>query len=93
MSSWTFALPAGYDWDINKFTKQVKTKAWVKLHKERLGHWADKLTNANRDNVQIIGGMLQTACGVNIGQQIESKLKPEDFLKIRQNILEVMYGY
>lgn len=90
MSDFTFALPSGYNWDVNQFTKQVKTKAWAKKFEHKLGHWADKLTNANRDDVQIIGGMLQTAYGVNIGRQIEAKLKPEDFTKIRGNILSVM---
>lgn len=86
----TFALPSGYDWDINKFTKQVKTKAWVKKFEVHLEHWADKITNTNADEIQIIGGMLQTAYGVNIGRQIEDKLTPEDFKKIKNNILSVM---
>lgn len=90
MNDITFALPSGYNWNVDKFTKEVKTKAWVKLHKDKLSHWVDRLTNANSDKVQIIGGMLQTAYGVNIGRQIEAKLTPEDFQKIKDNIYAVL---
>jgi hypothetical protein len=86
----TFALPSGYDWDITKFKKEVKTKAWVKKHQNKLHHWVDKLTNANCDPVQIIGGMLQTAYGVNIGRQIEESLGSEDFILIKENIFSIM---
>lgn len=91
MDKFCFALPSGYGWDINQFVKQVKTKAWTKKYESKLSKWADKLTNAGADNVQIIGGMLQSAYGVNIGLQIESKLTEKDFEKIKQNILAVVY--
>jgi hypothetical protein len=92
MNNFTFALPSGYDWDIKKFAKQVKTKKFVKTYEGKLGKYADKLTNANRDDVQIIGGMLQAAYGANIGRQVESLLSEKDFTKIRSNILNVFYG-
>ena len=34
--------------------------------------------NANIDNRQVIGGMLQAAFGANIGRQIEEKLNDDD---------------
>lgn len=90
MDKFSFALPSGYDWDIKKFKKEVKTKAWVKKYQNQLGHWVDRLTNANADHVHIIGGLLQTAYGVNIGRQIEESFKPEDFDKIKDNIFQVL---
>lgn len=92
MDRFCFALPTGYDWDIKSFVKQVKTKTWAKTYENKLVKYADKLTNAGADNVQIIGGMLQAAYGVNIGLQIESKLTEKDFEKIKQNILQVVYN-
>lgn len=91
MSRFTFALPSGYDWDTKKFAKHVKTKNFIKTYKTQLRNTADRLTTANSDPVQIIGGMLQNAYGVNIGRQVEALLKPEDFQKIKWNILEIVY--
>ncbi len=90
--TFTFALPHGFDWDINQFTKQVKTKKWASTYKRHLGNWADRLTSANRDDRQIIGGLLQTAYGVNIGKQIDEKLSDNDLSKIRLNIIQTFYG-
>ena len=91
-TTFTFALPSGYDWDVKTFTKQVKTKKWANTYKNKLSKYADKLTNVNADNVQIIGGMLQAAYGVNIGRQVEGLLRDSDFIKIRKNILEAVYN-
>lgn len=87
MDNFTFALPSGYDWDVKKFAKQVKTITWCKQYRDKLHPCRDRLTNAGCDNVQVIGGMLQTAFGVNIGRQVESLLKPADFDKIAHNII------
>jgi hypothetical protein len=86
----TFALPSGYDWNTKTFAKQVKTKKWVKTYQRHLSKYKDKLTSAGSDPVQIIGGMLQAAYGVNIGQQVEALLKPEDFEKIKWNIISLV---
>ena len=86
----TFALPSGYDWNTKTFAKQVKTKKWVKTYQRHLGKYQDKLTNAGSDPVQIIGGMLQAAYGANIGRQVEALLKPEDFEKIKWNIISLV---
>lgn len=87
----SFALPSGYDWDTKIFVKQVKTKSWVKKYKKYLNPWGYKLTNAIRDDRQIIGGILQAAYGANIGRQVESKLSDDDLSKIRLNIISVIY--
>jgi phage-related protein len=87
-----YALPSGYNWDLNQFVKQVKTKKWVITHASKLGNTASKLTSVDCDKVQIIGGMLQNAYGVNIGQQIEAKLKTNEIDKIADNILNVVYS-
>lgn len=92
MSKITFALPYGYDWDVNTFVKQVKTKAFVKKHKNDLSKYAYKLTSANIDNRQLIGSMLQTAFGVNIGRQIEDKLTDNDLSNIKSNIISIVYN-
>lgn len=91
MGNFTFALPSGFDWDTKTFAKQVKTKKWAKQYSSKLGKYADKLTTANCDNVQIIGGMLQAAYGANIGRQVEQLLKPDDFEKIKTNIIRACY--
>lgn len=91
MSSFTFALPSGYDWCTKKFAKRVKTKAFVRDYKSQLSNTACRLTSANYDVVQIIGGMLQIAYGASIGRQVEELLKPTDFEKIRLNIIQCVY--
>jgi hypothetical protein len=88
MKTFTFALPAGYDWCVKSFSKRVKTKAFVRAYKEQLHNTADRLTTANSDPVQIIGNMLQIAYGANIGRQVEALLKPADFIKIKFNIIQ-----
>lgn len=87
MNDFTFALPSGFDWDTRKFCKQVKTIKWCKQYDSKLGKYRDRLTSANCDKVQIIGGMLQAAYGVNIGQQVAAMLKPADFDKIANNLI------
>lgn len=84
----SFALPSGYEWDIKKFAREVKTKAFIKRHEKEVLKYHDRLTSSGADNVQIIGGMLQAAYGANIGRQVEAMLKPEDFKKIKLNILQ-----
>lgn len=91
MSMFTYALPSGYNWDLKTFVKRVKTKEFAKTYANKLQNTASKLTSANCDKVQIIGGMLQIAYGANIGKQIEEKLKPVDFEKIAGNIIEAVY--
>lgn len=91
MNNFTFALPPGYDWDTKKFAKRVKTKAFVRSYKRQLANTADRLTSANYDLVQVIGGMLQSAYGANIGRQVEALLKPSDFVKMRLNIIQCVY--
>lgn len=88
----SFALPSGYNWDVKLFTRQVKTKKWARQFSHKLGKYADRFTNANNDNYQTVGGMLHAAYGVNIGDQILSKLKDSDIAKIRSNIIQVVYG-
>lgn len=91
MNNITFALPSNYDWDVKKFARTVKTLKFAKQYKNQLMKYADKLTSANSDNLQIIGGMLQTAYGVNIGRQIESLLTENDLDKIKTNIIKACY--
>lgn len=90
--NFSFALPSNYDWDIKTFTRQVKTKAWVTNNKKHLNSWACRLTSNNIDKRQVIGGMLQSAYGANIGRQIEEKLNDDDLTKIRLNIISVIYS-
>lgn len=87
MNNFCFALPTGYDWDVKKFTREVKTKKWVKTYFKHLEKWHYKLTNVNRDDRQIIGGILQAGYGYNIGNQILEKLTDDDLSKIRKNII------
>jgi hypothetical protein len=87
MSNFSFALPPGYDWNVKKFTREVKTKKWVKTYSKQLAKWHCKLTNAKRDDRQIIGGILQAGYGYNIGNQILEKLTDNDLDKIRKNII------
>ncbi len=87
----SFALPTGYDWDVKTFAKKVKTKKWVKDNLNHLGNWADRLTSANIDNRQVIGGMLQAAYGGNIGLQVEQLLTDDHLKVIRLNIIKIYY--
>lgn len=88
-----FALPSTLDYDVKKFTRSVKTKKWALLHCDKLGRTADRLTTAGVDVRQVIGGMLQTGYGVNIGRQIDDLLTDSDILKIKSNILSSVYNY
>ena len=92
-SSFTFALPSGYDYDVKKFARSVTTKKWAKQFASKLDKYADKFTNAGADSAWIVGGMLQAAYGVNIGLQVEAMLKPEDIEKIELNIIQAVYNY
>jgi len=91
MNSITFALPSGYNWDIKKFAKAVKTKSFVTKHKKHLCLCADRLTSANKDPRQVIGGMLQVAYGANIGRQVEDLLTDTDLKQIKSNIIRIVY--
>tara|TARA_R110000822_G_scaffold15369_2_gene52956 strand:+ start:1376 stop:1648 length:273 start_codon:yes stop_codon:yes gene_type:complete len=87
----SFALPSGYNWDVKLFTRQVKTKKWAKEFSHKLGKYADKFNNANSDNYQTVGSMLQAAYGYNIGEQILSKLDSGHIDKIRSNVIQAVY--
>ncbi len=87
-----FALPAGYDYDVKVFKKAVKTKKWVKQYANHLNKTADRLTTANSDTRQVIGGMLHNAYGVNIGSQLDEKLTNVEIDTIKANILAIVYG-
>lgn len=87
MSKFTFALPSGYEWEVKTFARQVKTKSWCKQYSNKLDRYRELLTRHNYDPEHIIGAMLQSAYGVNIGRQIEARLKPADIEKIRINLL------
>lgn len=93
MNNFTFALTHAslVNEDIKTWSKQVKTLKWCKTHKGSLLRWADRLTSANRDNRQVIGGMLQAAYGANIGKQIEDTLTDDHLVKIRSNIIKAVY--
>ncbi len=86
----SFALPSGYDYNVKTFVRQVKTRVRASKYKENLAKYHDKLTRANRDDRQILGGMLQAAFGANIGRQIEEQLTDQDLAKIRKNIIFVI---
>lgn len=91
MNDFTFALTnVSYDnYNVKKFTKQVKTKAWVERYKSKLYRWQDRLTTANVDKKQVVGGMLHAAYGVNIGEQILANLTDDDLSKIKTNIINL----
>lgn len=91
MNNLSFALKnVSYDnYDIKKFTKAVKTKAWTKKHKRELSNYADRLTTAGVDDYKVIGGMLRIAFGENIGLQILEKLNNVDIQKIKYNIISL----
>ena len=75
---------------VKTLIKQVKTKGWVKRYSNKLGKHSDRLTNAGCDNRQVIGGMLQAAFGVNIGEQVLSQLDDNHLEAIKQNIIGVL---
>ncbi|AFK66604.1 hypothetical protein COPG_00008 [Colwellia phage 9A] len=87
----SFALPTGFDWEVKTFARQVTTRVWCGKFKKHLSKYAEKLTTANSDPRQIIGGMLQAAYGANIGAQVENLLTDEKIAKIKKNILFVIY--
>lgn len=93
MNNFSFALSHSslVNGNVKTWSREVKTLKWCKLHKKSLTRWADRLTSANRDNRQVIGGMLQTAYGANIGKQIEDTLTDEQLVKIRSNIIKAVY--
>ena len=72
---------------VRTIAKQVKTKAWVKRYSDKLGKHSDRLTNVGADNRQVIGGMLQAAYGVNIGEQVLSQLDDNHLETIKHNII------
>jgi hypothetical protein len=74
---------------VKTIAKQVKTKKWCKQYQSKLGKYQDKMTNSNRDERQIVGGMLHAAYGVNIGEQVLSYLKDSDLNKIRENLISL----
>ena len=74
---------------VKTIVKQVKTKKWCKQYQSKLGKYQDKMTNSNRDERQIVGGMLQAAYGVNIGEQVLSNLQDSDLNKIRENLISL----
>lgn len=88
VTTFSFALPSGYDWDIKKFTKDVKTIKWCKQYDSQLERYRELITTQCRDNRQVIGGMLQAAYGANIGKQIEEKLTEKDIEKIKLNLIK-----
>lgn len=83
----SFALHAGTVLNVKTFARQVKTVVWANRYRSELAKYQDRLTRANRDNRQIIGGMLQAAYGGNIGRQVEDLLSDDDLIKIRKNIV------
>lgn len=92
MPKFTFALPSSvFDYDVKKFSKQVKTLKFCRQYKTQLERTAERLCTSNCDLVQVIGGMLQIAYGVNIGGQVEALLSEGDFIKIRANIIRIVY--
>ena len=93
MNNFSFALShtSMVNGSIKQFTREVKTLKWCKLHKKALTRWADRLTSANRDNRQVIGGMLQSGYGANIGKQIEDQLTDDHLIKMRENIIKAVY--
>ena len=88
-----FALPSGGDYDVKRFTKQVKTLKWAKSMSRHLSGCAERLTTSGNDSAWTIGGMLQTGFGCNIGLQIDDKLTEKDYIKIKDNILRAVYNY
>lgn len=78
--------------EIKDIVKAVKTKKWARLHKSQLDKYADKYTNVNRSDLMITGGMLHAAYGVNIGEQVLSKLTSTDLVKIRYNVIQAYLG-
>lgn len=87
MSDLNFALPSGYNWEIKEFVKKVKSKSWVKLHNKHLYNYVDRLTSSGHDLESIIKSMLISGYGFNIGEQVFNRLKGDDLLKIKNNLL------
>ena len=87
-----YALPANYDYDVKRMTRAVKTKKWANTYVNNLSRTADRLTTANIDNRQVIGGMLHNAYGVNMGGQICERLTDADLAKIKSNIIRAVYS-
>ena len=91
IDKWSFGLNGiPFDkWDTKKFAKQVTTKTWVRKHKKELNRHHDKLTRSLNDDqlVQVVGGILQSAFGVNIGRQVEQLMSIDDFKKFRKNYI------
>lgn len=89
----TFAITGQIDSNIVKCAaKAVKTKRWVKGYIKHLGRCAERLTTANTDNRQVIGSMLHCAYGVNIGEQVLTKLSDDHLIKIKSNIISIYYS-
>jgi len=74
---------------IKTITKQVQTKKWCRQYQAHLGKYQDRMTNSNRDERQIVGGMLHAAYGVNIGEQVLSGLEDSNLNKIRDNLVNL----
>lgn len=91
MNRLTFALPSGYDWELSTFVKAVKTKKWVTQHKNNLYNYGSRFTTSGNDHSVTVKMILTAAYGVNIGEQIFSKLKITDIDKIKTNVLSVIY--
>ena len=90
----SFALPSGgYDWDVKKFARQVKSKKWAKNYARHLSGTADRLTSTGVSLERALKGMLHNAYGVNIGDQVFEKLSSSDLEKIKSNVLSAVYGY
>jgi hypothetical protein len=92
MHSFTWALPTGYDWDIKKFAKAVKTKSWAKKHAKSLSIAANRLTSEGANTRTIIHKMLTDAYGVNIGNQVNEKIPDSDLETIKWNIIKSQYS-
>ena len=88
MSNFSFAISNSCNIPpVKTIAKQVKTKAWVKRYSDKLGKHSDRLTNSGANSRHVLGGMLQAAYGVNIGEQVLSQLDDNHLETIKQNII------
>ena len=83
----TWALPVGYNWDVRKFAKQVKTKAWAKKFKSKLAPYANRFTSEGADLRAIVRGMVTSGYGVNIGEQVNALIPDEALESIKWNVI------
>ena len=86
MNNFTFCSIDYNNFSAKKYARKVSTKSWVIAFADKLAKYKDRLTTADCDKDRIISGMLHSAFGVNIGDQVFKAMTSDQKTKLVYNI-------